>query len=111
MNFSELKQKFPVSFKLFEAWVEKNHETRLNIWNGTIRNEDVVCWLDENKMNIQVSVKVDTKDNIWYLPYVWDSSDQTNEDVYADEDPSRKVSTSNVITKAFELLEAKLKIN
>ncbi len=74
IDFVEQKQKTPVSFKLFETWVEKNYDTTLNIWNGTIKNEDVLLWLDYNLIYLCVDIEFTGTDewefayNINYLP-------------------------------------------
>jgi hypothetical protein len=110
-NFSELKKQNPLSFRLFEQWVERNYETTLNIWNGTIRNEDVVEFLDHNRTMIEVFA-VDAWDN-WMFRIVLEDITAPFFVAYQDEDEykTRQKATTQAIAKAFELLENKLKQN
>ena len=110
-SFSELKKQNPLSFRLFEQWVEQNYETTLNIWNGTIRNEDVVLFMDDKNINIQISVKCSLDGRRWYLPYIWSEADGCDMDEHLSDSSNRTFATVNAITKAFELLENKLKQN
>jgi hypothetical protein len=110
MNFSELKQKFPVSFKLFETWVEKNHETSLNIWNGTIRNEDFLFFLDKNGLFISIMFNRTGTGTFYWLINI--AKQTIGYAAYQKEDGlPRKDATEAGITKAFELLEQKLITN
>lgn len=111
IDFVEQKQKTPVSFKLFETWVEKNYDTTLNIWNGTIRNEDVLLFMDHKNINIQISIKCATDDSRWYLPYIWSDSDGCDMDEHLEEMKDRTHATNQAIKKGFDLLEDKLKKN
>lgn len=110
-NFSELKQNNPIAFRLFEQWVEKNHETSLNIWNGTIRNEDVICWLDANKTMVEVFA-VDAWDN-WMFRIVLEDCMAPFFVAHQEETEyrTRPEATTNAIIEAFGLLEDKLKKN
>lgn len=109
IDFVEQKQKTPVSFKLFETWVEKNYDTTLNIWNGTIKNEDVLLFLDERL--IYLFVLTDEIQDRWRW-WVWDKN---NDEFYGDPNrigrDNRTEATNQAIKKGFDLLEDKLKKN
>ena len=105
-NFSELKKQNPLSFRLFEQWVEQNYETTLNIWNGTIRNEDVLLWLDSRELYIDIDPVGHSDFQLKYFRYcILGLVD------YVGRYFNRIEATENAIKKAFELLENKLKQN
>ena len=106
IDIQKLKQ-FPLSFKAFESYIEKQYGSVLFLYNGsgTIKNEDVVCFLDEKKIFIDVWLFSGTDRFAIKIP---------NYMQWVPEDPlyvTRTDATEAVISKAFELLETKLKTN
>lgn len=106
-NFSELKKQNPLSFRLFEQWVEQNYETTLNIWNGTIRNEDVVEFLDE----LDIYINQTTTHGATFMEIYQHSNGITTSFGFNIPFKTRREAIENAIKKAFELLETKLKQN
>lgn len=107
MNYSSLKQQYPRVFLLFEKWVEEHYETTLNIWNGTIRMEDVIEFLDDNNINIQIWVKCALSGTRYYFPYIWIETDGCDIDDHLYEESTRKKATEAAITKAFEIYDTR----
>lgn len=110
IDIAKLK-KHPLSFRLLEEWVEKNQETVLSLYNGTTRNEDVLLFLDEQNINIQISIKSALDGSRWYLPYIWSDSDGCDFDEHLAERDNRTEATEQAIEVGFGLLEQKLKTN
>lgn len=112
-NFSELKKQNPLSFRLFEQWVEKQYGSILFIHNGSglVKNEDAVSFLDHNRTMIEVFA-VDAWDN-WMFRVVLEDRMAPFFVAYQDENEckTRQEATTQAIAKAFELLENKLKQN
>lgn len=111
MNLSLLKSSYPLAFKELEVWVEKKFETPLALWNGTVRMEDVIYFLDDKNINVQISVKCALDGSRWYLAYIWSDSDGCDIDDHMPDCMTRSISTALAITKSFHILEQKLKLN
>lgn len=110
IDFTKLKQTNPISFRLFESWIEKQHGTTLLFFTEKITNEEIVEFLDENRIFIDIScfLEYEKSEDVYFGFEIYSCPKWTHDDRYY---PRRDESTSNGIIKAFELLEAKLKIN
>lgn len=106
IDIQKLKQ-FPLGFRLFETYIYKQYGSTLFLYNdsGIIKNEDVLLFLDEQKMFLMVYI--DPTGKSWEYA-VYDVG------IYIRSSPeysSRTIATEIGIEKAFELLENKLKTN
>jgi len=108
--YSKLKS-FPSAYHIFELWVERTFETRLALWNGTVRLEDVVTFLDAQGVYIAVlplrgselsDVDLYFESSV-LCPFMYNAY----RGVFFD----RESATEEAILKSFELLEKKLKLN
>lgn len=108
IDIQKLKQ-FPLAFKAFEGYIEKELGSVLFVYNGSnlVRNEDLINFLDRQGVFVNISLYPHRKlfcfevgcvtSNEWYChPSFYETRNET---------------TSNGIIKAFELLENKLKTN
>lgn len=110
-NFSELKKQNPLSFRLFEQWVEQNYGSSLFIHNGSgiVRNDSIIEFLDERMICVFEAYDKGNKRWTWL---VWSKhEDEIIEDSIMSNFKKRNEATSEAIKKAFELLENKLKQN
>lgn len=102
---------FPLAFKAFEGYIEKEHGSVLFIYNGSgvVRNEDVVEFLDKHKVFATQSILPNKIEWIFNVVALFNSTSYS-------EVPTRSFDTRNEavnesLLKAFELLENKLKTN
>jgi len=106
IDIQKLKQ-FPLGFKQFEGYIEKQYGSVLFLYNGsgTIKNEDVVLFGDENGLHVTVGAFEDFKQKLnfnYYVLYNVVDGSRYN---------TRNEATEAAIIKIFELLETKLKTN
>ena len=106
IDIQKLKQ-FPLAFKAFEGYIEKEHGSVLFIYSGSglVRDEDFINFLDEQGVFICVSIYA--MDNRFSFEI------ECAEDWYSEDNfyNIRGIATNEAILKAFELLENKLKTN
>lgn len=108
IDIQKLKQ-FPLAFKAFENYIEKQYGSVLFIYNGSgvVKNEDCLLFLDNKDIFV----------NICGCAKVWQSKTYTHIDgIYGEIDnlnfsKSRIGCSEKAIEVAFELLEIKLKTN
>lgn len=107
IDTQKLKQ-FPLAFKAFENYIEKQYGSVLFIYNGSgvVRNEDLVHWLDSVNCIINISY-YPTKQNSFSFEVSCVGNWYCDKDFYNTRDETTELS----ILKAFELLETKLKTN
>ena len=106
IDIQKLKQ-FPLAFKAFEGYIEKQYGSVLFIYNGSgiVRNEDLIDFLDNQKVFVDVLYFPEDKR---FTYEVFAINEWTEDELFFD---GRNETTSNGTIKAFELLENKLKTN
>ena len=130
IDIQKLKQ-FPLAFKAFEKYIEKELGSVLFIYNGsnTVRNEDAISFLDDYYIHISTDIEIIGSDE-WEFSYkiTWLPIEHDNEkrrcgwlktkysyidggSSYSGAWDTRNEATNESLLKAFELLENKLKTN
>jgi len=108
IDLQKLKQ-FPLAFKAFEGYIEKQLGSVLFIYNGsnTVRNEDIILFLDEK----HVFICICGSRSFWPCTVTSYFLNQESNYERVESGKTRTESTELSLLKAFELLETKLKTN
>lgn len=107
IEIQKLKQ-FPLAFKAFEGYIEKQHGSVLFLYNGSgvVRNEDIVDFLDSSNVFIDINPVGHSDFQIKHFEYcVLGMCNYTGRFL------TRTEAVNESILTAFELLETKLKTN
>lgn len=129
IDFTKLKQTNPISFRLFESWIEKQHGTTLLFFTEKITNEEIVYFFDIEDIFISSEMEMIGSDEwefsykITHLPaehclekrrcgfFKTVYSYKEYGGTYIGAWRTRAEATDEALLKAFELLEIKLKTN
>ena len=107
IDIQKLKQ-FPLSFKAFEGYIEKQYGNVLFIYNGSgiVKNEDCLLFLDSNSVFVDINPVGHSDFQIKYFEYcVLGLCNYTGRFL------TRTEAVNESILTAFKLLENKLKTN
>lgn len=106
IEIQKLKQ-FPLVFRLLEEYSETRWTTRLAIFTDKLTNEELVLFLDEQKIFLNATKRIGCEK--WY--YAISDHNTTLHKMSESDFKTRTEATESGILKAFELLEHKLKQN
>lgn len=109
IDIQKLKQ-FPLAFKAFDRCLKEQHVLFIHCLCDYVRHEDVVWFLDKQKLfiDIDVSSKLDGSSNVFFTFKVFNNTRLDENELFFEK---RMEATEAAIQKAFELLEIKLKTN
>ena len=113
IDIQKLKQ-FPLSFKAFEGYIEKQYGNVLFIYNGigVVKNEDIVDFLDLNSVFVSIDINGSAcKSKIRSYEYQSNGITSVEKREVFNIKTTRRQHESEAIQVAFELLERKLKTN
>lgn len=112
IDFTKLKQTNPISFRLFESWIEKQHGTTLLFFTEKITNEEIIDFLDLNSVFVSIDINGSAcKSKIRSYEYQSNGITSVEKREVFNVKTTRRQHESEAIQVAFELLETKLKTN